>query len=434
MPFRKKVLYYGLMLALTLLVLEGMAAYAYYAAYGPGAGGGRLTEPAGSALPHDATNILELRHPFYGFTKRSPDRVVNAALPQQRREDTVVIGLLGGSVAAAVKPSFQDALDRWFAAKDLPQQPVVLNLAVSGAKQPQQALIVANTLLLGGEFDLIVNLDGVNEVIGSGERNFENGVFPFLPLWWDKRVGLTHEEILRAGQIGILRREQARRAAAGETSILRWSALFGLANRWRQERMAAAISQRNWQLAAAAADYSLEKHGPGNWPAPGALFPAAARVWYRGSLMLARLAEVAGADYYHFLQPSQYVPDAKPLSPEELEVAYKPEGINGPAAIKGYSQLRQYNRDLSGQGIHYFDLTGIFVDHPETLYVDDCCHLNDRGYELLAAAMVRRLEPALRRGGGASPAPPISALAAARRPAEAPSNSLPPPRRRSEFP
>ena len=36
LPFRKKVLYYGLMLLLTLLASEGMARIAYYAAYGVG--------------------------------------------------------------------------------------------------------------------------------------------------------------------------------------------------------------------------------------------------------------------------------------------------------------------------------------------------------------------------------------------------------------
>ena len=40
LPFRKKVLYYGLMLLLTLLAIEGMARLAYYAAYGQGYGGG----------------------------------------------------------------------------------------------------------------------------------------------------------------------------------------------------------------------------------------------------------------------------------------------------------------------------------------------------------------------------------------------------------
>ncbi len=417
LPLRKKILYYGLMLLLILLVLEGMASRAYYAAYGQEYGGGRLDPPASSALPHDSTNFIEPRHPYYGFTGRLPDHALNAMPPRQRREDLVVVGLLGGSVAADVNPFFQDALNRYFAANRLPRQPVVIGLASGALKQPQQTMILVNALLLGGEFDLIVNLDGVNEVINSGGLNYRDSIFPFFPLWWDKRVGLTREEVSLAGQIGVLRREQARLTALRDTPILRWSALFGLVNRWRQERIAAEIIQRNRQLAAAAADYKLEKHGPGNWPARGELFPAAARVWYRGSLALSRLAAVAGADYYHFLQPSQYVPAAKPLSSEERALAYAPDGINGSAAIEGYPLLRQYNQDLPGQGIHYFDLNGIFVDHPETLYIDDCCHLNERGNELLAAAMVRRLEPALLPLGGESPAGPVSDLAAARLPA-----------------
>ena len=423
LPLRKKILYYGLMLLLTLLVLEGMAGRAYYAAFGQGYGGGArvFTSPNISPItPRYANRYDEIRHPFYGFTDSSPGNVLSAMPPQLRQGDTVVIGLLGGSVAQSIAPFLQDALNRRFAANRLPRQPVVLNLAVSGAKQPQQALTIANTLLLGGEFDLIVNLDGVNEVINSGGLNPVNGIFPFLPLWWDKRAGLTREEILLAGQIGVLRREQGRRAAAGETSILRWSALFGLANHWRQERIAAQIIRLNHELAAGAANYSLEKHGPRNWPASGALFPEAARFWYRSSLMLARLAAVAGADYYHFLQPSQYVPDSKPLSPEELSVAYTPDGINGSATIKGYPLLRQFSRELQSPGVNYFDLTGIFVDHPETLYIDDCCHLNDRGKELLAAAMAQRLEPALLRRGGEKPAGSAAALDAARRPPEPP--------------
>ena len=87
---------------------------------------------------------------------------------------------------------------------------------------------------------------------------------------------------------------------------------------------------------------------------------------------------------------------------------------------RGYPLLTGFNRDLQSQDIHYFDLTGIFANHPETLYRDNCCHLNDRGNELLAAAMVERMAPALRRLGGENPAGPVSALAAARRPPEPP--------------
>ena len=70
---------------------------------------------------------------------------------------------------------------------------------------------------------------------------------------------------------------------------------------------------------------------------------------------------------------------------------------------------------MPGQGINYFDLTGIFADQPDTLYKDTCCHLNEPGNELLAAEMARLMEPALRRWGRANPDEPVSALAAARR-------------------
>ncbi len=426
MPFRKKILYYGLLLLLTLLVLEGMARIAYYAAYGQGYGGSRPAVPSDSpALPTSPEPFEPwlIPHPFYGFTHQYPYHALNATPPRLRREDTAVVGLLGGSVAERIEPFLQSALNRWFAANAPARRPLVLGLANRGAKQPQQTLIVANTLLQGGEFDLIVNLDGFNEIISSIDGEI---IFPFFPKWWDKRVGLTGQEVLRTGRLGVLRREQARLRAAGETSILRGSAVFGLANRYRQERVAAEIIQLNHELAAAAAAaYNFERQGPKTRQEIEELRPAAARFWYRSSLMLARLAALGGADYYHFLQPNQYVPDSKPLSPEELASAYAPQEGFLPLVTQGYPLLTAFNPDLQSPGVHYFDLTGIFADHPETLYGDPCCHLNDRGNERLAAEMVQRLEPALRRLTGAGPARPDSPLAAARRPAESPAPLAP---------
>ena len=429
MPFRRKILYYGLMLALTLLALEGMARIAYYAAYGAGYGGGRSADPDNltpppplniSAKTNAATEYAAARkvsHPFYGLADPAPGNALNARPPRQRQGDTVVVGLLGGSVAQEVAPFLQTALERWFAANQPSRQPIVSELAGPNTRQPQQTLIVAYTLLLGGEFDLIVNLDGVNEM--TAVQGIEEEQISFFPPYWGRQVALTAEEILLAGHIGILRQEQARLRAARETSILRWSALFGLANRWWRERNAAEIIRRNQQLAAVAAGYNWEKHGPGQgWKRAEGLRPEAARFWYRNSVMLARLAALSGADYYHFLQPNQYAPPAKPMSPEERETAYAPRGFYKSVVERGYPLLREFHRDLPGQGVNYFDLTGIFADHSETLYRDKCCHLNARGNELLAAAMVRRMAPALARRGGERPAGPVSTLAAARRPAE----------------
>ena len=411
MPFRKKALYYGLLLLLTLLALEGVARIAYYAAYGQEYGRNRGDTPADAAP-------FRIRHPFYGHTRSLPYHALNETPPRPRRADRVLIGLVGGSVASDVKPFLERALGRYFAAAGWPRQPVVLELAFGGQRQPQQVMIAAHTLLQGGEFDLIINLDGVNEVAGSGGQNPQDGIFPFFSGRWHRLAKPSAEEILLTGRLAALRREQSCLAAAGTRAPLRWSALFGLGNRYRQERNAALISQRNHELAALKSPYRLEKHGPRSWLAgEEELMPAAARFWYRSSLTLAQLAATAGADYYHFLQPNQYVPDSKPFSPEEQESAYAPFGFYKPLIEQGYPLLREFNKDLTDAGVNYFDLTGIFADNGETLYIDACCHLNDRGYELLAAAMVQRLEPALQRLGQDRPTAPVSALAAARRPA-----------------
>ena len=420
LTFPKRVLFYGLLTLLTLLSIEGMARIAYYAAYGQGYGSGP-PDPGANSLPSIHDRVIEpwqLRHPFYGHTRSSPNHALNAMLSQQRREELVVIGLLGGSVAEQVKPAFQRALNRHFAANNRPRQPVVIALANNGVKQPQQAIIIANTLLLGGEFDIIVNLDGFNEITRSAGQNPQNGIFPFFPVFWKNLVGLTTEANFLAGNIGVLRREQGWLAAAGETAPLRWSAAYGIVNRYRQERVARQIILLNHDLRATRAAYDLEKLGPRSWlEGDGELLQETARGWYRGSVALARLAEMAGAEYYHFLQPNQYVPDSKPLRAEELASAYALEKHYKSFIERGYPLLKQFSRDLQSQGVNYFDLTPIFADHPETLYVDTCCHLNTRGNELLAAAMMRRMEPVLLRRAARSAVPPVSALAAARRPA-----------------
>ena len=417
------------MLLLTLLVLEGMGRLAYYAAYGQGYGRGgsadpvNLTPPPVPVVPPDSPEYFEPRwimHPFYGSTAGSPRHDLNAMPPRPRRADTVVIGLLGGSVADDVEPYLQVALNRWFADKELPRRPAVLGLALGGSKQPTQTMIVTNNLLLGGEFDLIVNLDGFNELNSGALRKVRPELFPRHDR--GTRIGA---EFLRAGRLRALRGEQGRRAVAGATSPLRWSALFGLANRWRQERIAAEIIRLNQQLAAPAADDTWEmperrrqRNIRRRQARQGAALQESARLWYRSSVMLARLAAGAGADYYHFLQPNQYVPDSKPLSTWEREFAWV-AGAQSHVRL-GYPPLQEIGRDLPSQGVNYFDLTGIFADRPETLYRDACCHLNERGNQLLAAAMIQRMAPALLRRGGAKPAAPVSLLAAARRPAAPP--------------
>ena len=410
MPFPKRLIYYGLMLLLTLLVLEGLARLGYYLAFDHWYGGGRAVATAPEPAP--AVTKHRWRHPFYAYTPPDAWDALNL-MPPPQREDTVIIAVLGGSVANEVAPPLRSALYRYFIDHNLPRRPLLLDLTEGGMKQPQQFAAAANALLLGGHFDLLVNLDGFNETY-SAYLNYQQGVFPFFPNRWSHTLDLTAEETLLIGRIALLRAEQDELRRNSAAHPFRSSALYGLVNRYRWERGGRQILQLNHALTAAQADYSLEKHGPRRtFSEDDDFLHAAARVWYRGSRLLAQLAQRAGADYYHFLQPNHYVPGIKTLTAAEQEI-YQAGSRYERITRQGYPRLQEFGDRLQAAHppIHYFDLTGIFADRRETLLRDACCHFNERGNELLAAAMLERMTPALQRAANAAIVDrPLSGLA-----------------------
>ena len=434
MNLPKKILFYSLLLLLTLTAVEGMSRSAYYLAYG---------EWYSPPLPPDtaaavAANSVELPappnyepggwrtiHPYYGYTDALPRADLNRMPPRQTGADRVVIGVSGGSVADQAIPYFRRAVRQYFADNALAKEPVIIDLAQIAKRQPMQLGTVNYLLAMGGAFDIIVNLDGFNELLFS-YRNFHDGLFPFYPASWDWLNHWTMEEIALVGQIRGLRDEQAELRQAGRARPFHFSAAYGLINRYRRQSVANRISQLNHALTETQSGYSLQRHGPrGNFRDVSAVHHEAVRVWYRSSALLAYSAQAAGADYYHFLQPNLHLPDSKPLSPVELRRFYSPARLSLTGYPETYAQLTQYGQELQRRQVNYFDLTRIFVDHPETLYADRCCHLNDRGNELLAAAMVQRMEPALLRRGRARGQIAESILAVA-----APPRPPPPPRPR----
>ena len=105
----------------------------------------------------------------------------------------VIIGILGGSVAWSFHMHATDRLrtllqeNPEFAGKDL----VFVNLAVSGYKQPQQLMTLNYMLVLGGQFDFIINIDGFNDVVLYEAENAARHVFPAFPRSWHVRVEIS---------------------------------------------------------------------------------------------------------------------------------------------------------------------------------------------------------------------------------------------------
>jgi hypothetical protein len=105
-------------------------------------------------------------------------------------------------------------------------------------------------------------------------------------------------------------------------------------------------------------------------------------IWRASSIQLNRIVKANGGDYFHFLQPNQYVPRSKNFTQQEIKQAYDPRRAK--AIVIGYPFLIAASSQLKAQEVKFFDLTNMFKDVEAAVYSDTCCHFNDFGNELLA--------------------------------------------------
>ena len=338
----------------------------------------------------------EVLHPYLGFAPRPPGASGAAAFgftapePLQRRApDRVIVAVVGGSAAHLFAEQGLRALGAKltklpaFAGRTV----VPLNLAVGGYKQPQQLMTVAYLLALGGEVDVVINLDGFNDVTMHPTENAPAGVPLAYPRRWDQRVeGLFQGGALRLMLQRVdLERRRAELASTFSVFPLRVSTAANavyLALDRRLERGQGATDAALVTVPAGAAP-------AGKRPASDEdhVYEELAALWQRSSLQLARLVEAGGARYYHFLQPNQYVPGSKPMGAAERAVSIADGHRYRRAVELGYPRLRRAGAALAGEGVRFADLSGAFVDHPEPIYFDSCCHVNERGNAILAELM-----------------------------------------------
>lgn len=401
----KRLLFVGLMMALTVGIVETMARLTHRLMYGEyiapttNTSGTFSEQGAKTEAATDKPRAEPFAlHPFLGLVFSDRRHGLNIRPTARRQDDALVIAFLGGSVANDIANYLRSAL---FTASMFGESaetgagvaPIFLNFATDSFRQPQQALTVANLLAEGMQIDIVIVLDGLNELEQTNVA-LAKSLAPGTPYyWWPLVRSASGEELAIRARILSLdnRREHLLRIGPWRGLMYR-SAVFGLIRRFELERIEQARRRHlDRQLTLA----GNESKGRGR--ADAALevdrlrrAEIARDYWHRGALLLASLTERHGAAYYHFLQPNQYLPDSKPLSAEERATAFRPRGTAW-MVREAYPQLAQLGQRLREQGVKFFDLSRIFADVPETLYIDWCCHLNERGNRLLADRILRHV-------------------------------------------
>jgi hypothetical protein len=332
------------------------------------------TNNFGFASPHN-----------YPFAKTSPNQFV--------------IGIFGGSVGAwfcqvgAYRLLEVLAADASFKTKEI----VPLCLSHEGYKQPQQLLVLAYFLSIGQVFDLVVNIDGFNEVALSSFNN-QRGFDISMPsaMHLDPLVNLVNQATLTPEKLQSL-------AAISQYK----ERINHLVGRLRRNRLAAVnfALERLHRSATASYQAELARFGslPSN-PSDASLILAtpsvrqrdeasaladAVKSWAEASATMQAILAARRVPYLHVLQPNQYF-TTRSFSAEEAKVARSDGSPFRGAVEKGYPLLVTESVALKSR-VDVLDATGIFDREPSAVYIDDCCHYSLRGNQILADAIAGQI-------------------------------------------
>ncbi len=356
-------------------------------------------------------------HPYLGFVRdpvrlprrvnrRLPDAAINefgffGPSPMAAKGANVArVVITGGSVAEEFFLYAGEALARELEASGAfgGRSVELVSLAMAGFKQPQQLIAVSYLLLLGAEFDAIVNLDGFNEVVLPFTDIVPMKVAPSYPFRWNALAidTIDVDTAQAVAQIGeTLTALESWRGFFGRVP-LRHSA-FALAS-WhavstqleaKRVRLEGVLREK---LAASAHSRPSLRGPTAEFASDDRIHQASVELWKRASIQLWQLCQAQHIAYLHALQPNQYVAGSKPFTPAERTIAIRPSGnTTRIAAEAGYIRMIAEGANLREMGLPFFDLTDLFEHEAEPVYRDGCCHYYDRGYELIADRIAREL-------------------------------------------
>ena len=321
----------------------------------------------------------------YGFFGPLPDKEVS--------NQKVTVAIAGGSVALELflyaGDVLKQALQRFpmFADKEIK----IVSLALGGMKQPQQLMALNYFLALGFRYDIVVNCDGFNEMALPFAQNIPFNIHPFYPRAW----GIYAAKVMNI-QAAVL----YGRMNESRMKVERWRTLVSKSPfrhshfllflwhliRTREENRQTALDGQIREILRFKEHTHPQETGPSfHYSSDEEMFSDFAALWKRSSVQMWKICKEYQTEYYHFLQPNQYLPGSKTLSAWEREHIYAgPENLSRQAVEKGYPRLMTAGNELVAQNIPFFDLTNLFTGHSETMYRDNSCHYNQAGNELLA--------------------------------------------------
>jgi len=363
----------------------------------------------------------EVIHPYYGYTVDGKTRIEGCTSDSvlecysrirvptdhvfpKRSEDKLIVGILGGSVAVGTIVGTKPLRQYESLLAQLPEykgrEIIVYALAAGGLRQPQQLMMLNYYYSLGAEFDLLISLDGFNDVVIPPTVYQNSGTHPSYPRSWAHRVAGT----VSADLVDLLAEKQnlqnqhSSRATLMSNPWFRNSPLSNLLwtlshvkylnNLGVVDQSVAELDKRDPEKR----DFYYEELGPDyDFTTWEDLHQYSVDMWARSSHLIAAVARANDSKYLHFLQPNQYIEGSKPkMSEAEKKVAFLAKSGIGYGYLYKliFPRVQKKTAWLEERGIEFHDLTYLYKDVERVLYVDSCCHVNYIGYNMIVEKIV----------------------------------------------
>lgn len=225
------------------------------------------------------------------------------------------------------------------------------------------------------------------------------GHAPFFPRNWYGTVQAFRDPktLMLIGRISYLTEKQKAWARVFASTPIRYSIIGNLLWKYYNNE----LTNQQIEQEMVFNEYKIEHRedirysvtGPSfNYENESELYKDLAVVWRRSSEQMYGLCVANGIQYFHFLQPNQYVANSKIMTDEELNIAFREDHPYKKGVEQGYPYLIEEGQYLKTQGVRFYDLTMLFATNTEPLYVDTCCHLSRRGYGMIAGAIVKAIQ------------------------------------------
>lgn len=310
--------------------------------------------------------------------------------PSKKSDDFLLIGVLGGSFAEIFANTMNDFCNDYLKVNfDSPKKIKFVNLATGGYKQPQQLNILILSLLYGFEFDFIFNIDGFNDLALSSYNN-ENNVHPLYP-------SIHHYNLLQKSLKSFPTRDDSRLIEdlysnrENELQLLKLLDTLNIFNSSAIKFSSLIISKYYQNLFIK--KYNEITIKTSSKVASGPQFymndiDYIVDVWFNSSVLINTICESKNLHYIHVLQPNQYLVGSKIFSDYELKNCLNNENKWGKTIRKYYHKLIDKKVEYNNSRVNFFDFTDIFVSEKNTVYADECCHINNYGNQIFSQKII----------------------------------------------